>query len=223
MRRRALYIMMAVTTGCGSSNVEAAPLHAIAHEELCVTKGTIAGGAIHEPTVRAFARGTTGDAAQLAFKYVGDSEGERALESGELRRQVGLKLRAADSCNVVYVMWRISPKPGLAVQVKSNPGKHRHEECGASGYIKVKPNEKLSVPALEVGTSHVLRAEIRGDDLYAWIDGQLAWHGRLPDEARAITGPAGLRTDNVRLESLELHAPRGDAHALECKKHETDD
>jgi hypothetical protein len=208
--------------GCGSSNAEASPLHAVAHEELCVTKGGIAGGTITDPTVRAFARGTAGDAAQLSFKYVGDSEGERALESGEMRRQVGIKLRAADSCNVVYVMWRISPKPGLAVQVKSNPGMHRHEECGASGYIKVKPSAKLAVPLLETGSAHVLRAEIRGDELLAWIDGQLAWQGRLPDEAHAFTGPAGLRTDNVRLEGVELHAPRGGGPALECKKHEGD-
>ena len=222
--RRALCMMMAVTA-CGSSNVEAAPapLRAIAHDELCVTRGAITGGAISEPTVRAFARGTAGDAAQLTFKYAGDSEGERALESGELRRQVGLKLRAQDSCNVVYVMWRIAPKPGLAVQVKHNPGKHRHEECGADGYIKVKPAAKHAVPALETGTSHVLRAEIRGDELYAWIDGQLAWEGRLPEEARAFAGPAGLRTDNVKLESIALHAVPGDKHALECKKHETEE
>src|SRR6266700_3617256 len=106
MTRRGLYILAAMTTGCGSSNVEASPsavavaLHAVPHEELCVTKGAIAGGAIAEPTVRAFARGTSGDAAQISFKYGGESEGARALESGELRRQVGLKLRAADSCNV---------------------------------------------------------------------------------------------------------------------------
>ncbi len=174
--------------------------------------------------MRAFARGTSGDAAQISFKYTGDSEGERALESGELRRQVGLKLRAQDSCNVVYVMWRISPKPGLAVQVKSNPGKARHEECGADGYIKVKPAQKLSVPELEVGTSHVLRAEIRsGDELVAWIDGKVAWQGHLPEAARALTGPVGLRTDNVAIEALELHAPKGEAHAQECKRHETDD
>jgi hypothetical protein len=226
MTRRALCIVAAMA-GCGSSNVEASPsavaLHAVAHEELCVTKGAISGGTIADPTVRAFARGTSGDAAQISFKYTGDSEGARALESGELRKQVGLKLRAADSCNVVYVMWRIAPKPGLAVQVKYNPGKHRHEECGANGYIKVKPASKSVVPALETGSSHVLRAEIRGDDLLAWVDGELAWRGTLPEEARGLSGPAGLRTDNVKIEALALHAPKGDTHALECKKHETDD
>ncbi len=233
MTRRALYIMLAV--GCGSSQAPSAgatpaghatggrELHAIAHDTLCVTKGSITNATIGEPTVRAFALGTSGDAVQLTFRYGGASSADRALESGELRRQVGLKLRAQNSCNVVYVMWRIAPKPGLAVQVKYNPGKARHEECGTEGYIKVKPIVASPIPELDVGSTHTIRAEIRGDELHAWIDGQLAWQGRLPDEARDIAGPAGLRTDNVRLEALELHAMRGDTTGMQCKKHEVDD
>jgi hypothetical protein len=221
--------MMAV--GCHhADNADASPHHAegstvhvVKHDTLCVTKGAISNATIADPTVRAFALGTSGDAAQLTFRYAGDSAGERPLDSGEMRRQVGLKLRAANSCNVVYVMWRIAPKPGLAVQVKYNPGKARHEECGTEGYIKVKPQTSSAIPELTVGSTHTLRAEIRGDELHAWIDGQLAWHGRLPEEARGLVGPAGLRTDNVRLEAIELSAPRGDTTGLQCKKHETDD
>ncbi len=228
MTRRALYILLAV--GCGSSQVStvsAGPtgraLHPVAHDTLCVTKGAIANSSIAEPTVRAFAMGTSGDAAQLAFRYAGDSRSARALDSGEMRKQVGLKLRAQDSCNVVYVMWRIAPKPGFAVQVKYNPGKARNEECGTEGYIKVKPSSHAAIPELSVGTSHTLRAEIHGDELRAWIDGALVWAGTLPDEARQITGPAGLRTDNVRIEDLVLHALHGDTTGMQCKKHETDD
>ena len=223
MTRRALYIMMAV--GCGSSQVSTAgpALRPVAHASLCVTKGAIANAAIGEPTVRAFALGTSGDAAQLSFKYAGRSETARALESGELREQVGLKLRAQNSCNVVYVMWRIAPKPGLAVQVKYNPGKARHEECGTEGYIKVKPVSHAAIPELAAGSSHTLRAEIRGDELHAWVDGALVWQGSLPPEARDIAGPAGLRTDNVKLEDLVLHAMHGETPGLQCKKHETDD
>lgn len=227
MTRRALYIMMAV--GCGSSQVSTATatagpaMRAVSHESLCVTKGAIANAAIGEPTVRAFALGTSGDAAQLSFKYAGTSNAARALESGEMREQVGLKLRAQNSCNVVYVMWRIAPKPGLAVQVKYNPGKARHEECGTEGYIKVKPSSHVAIPELAVGSSHTLRAEIHGDELHAWIDGALVWQGTLPVETRDIAGPAGLRTDNVRLEDLVLHAMHGDTPGMQCKKHETDD
>ncbi|HUJ57950.1 MAG TPA: hypothetical protein VLX92_05645 [Kofleriaceae bacterium] len=222
MKRRAMLVL--AMAGCTSSRVDAAPieLHPIAHDRLCVTKGAITDAAIGEPTVRAFALGSHGDAAQLTFTFAGDSDRARALASGQQRRQLGLKLRAADSCNVVYVMWRLDPHPKLEVSVKYNPGKRTHEECGASGYTKVHPEHATAVPALEVGASHTLRAEIRGDQLVAWIDGAVAWRGELPDEARHIAGPAGLRSDNVRLEAIQLAGLPGDA-GPECKRHEEDD
>jgi len=224
----AIVLAMTVVSGCGAPRADAAPepalaLHPVAPAALCVTRGAIAGRAIDEPTTRAFAAGSHGDAAQLTFTFGGDSEHARELASGQLRRQVGLKLRAADSCNVVYVMWRLDPRPKLEISVKYNPGKRTHDECGADGYTKVRSSRAASVPELEAGATHVLRAEIRGDELFAWIDGALAWHGALPDEARALAGPAGLRTDNVRLSELELAVAQGDAHAPACKRRDRED
>jgi hypothetical protein len=224
-------LLIMIATSCGSPRVEAAPgqrlpsieLAAIAHESVCVTKGSITDKMITEPTVRAFARGTGGDAAQIRFTYRGDSDSVRELASGAARRQVGLKLRAEDSCNVVYVMWRLDPKPKLEVSVKRNPGKHAHEECGADGYTKVKAQRASPVPDLEIGATHTLRAEIVGDELVAWIDGKVAWQGHLPDEARDMTGPAGLRSDNIKLDLLELAAPHSDNEGPACKRHEHDD
>jgi len=218
-------LAMTIVSGCGAPRAEAGPdssreLHPVAHDALCVTKGAITKGAITEPTVRAFATGSHGEAAQLAFTFGGDSDSVRGLASGQVRRQLGLKLRAADSCNVVYVMWRLDPKPKLEVSVKRNAGMHTHDQCGANGYQKVKPSHAAALPALDAGASHLLRAEIRGDDLYAWIDGSLAWQGRLPEEARELAGPAGLRTDNVKLDQLELAAPAGDGRGPVCKRHE---
>lgn len=190
--------------------------------ELCVTRGAIEQAAITQPTVRAFAPNASGDAAQLSFTFKGDAQTARALANGQERRQVGLKLRAQDGCNVVYVMWRLDPKPKLDVSVKINPGKRTHEECGADGYVKVRPLRRpSSPPALVSGASHTLRAEIQGDDLYAWIDGALAWHGRLPDEARALKGPAGLRTDNLELANLALSAAPHAGAAAACKRGST--
>jgi hypothetical protein len=219
---------MIIMTGCGGPAAEASPevateLRPIAHEALCVTKGTIAKGAIAEPTVRAFALGSRGDAAQLTFTYRGESESVRGLASGQVRRQIGLKLRAADGCNVVYVMWRLDPKPKLEVSVKSNPGMRTHEECGANGYQKVKPSRAAAAPALEAGGTHVLRAEIRGNDLTAWIDGLLSWQGRLPEQARELSGPAGLRTDNIRADGLELAVPPGKMQGPACKRGEQEE
>jgi len=226
------YTLLLLMAACGTTHVEAAPaggdraptieVHPIAHDQICVTKGDVASAAVRQPTVRAFARGAGGDAAALTFTFGGDADQGRALANGELRRQMGLKLRAQDSCNVVYVMWRLDPKPKLEVSVKANPGKRTHEECGAEGYTKIKPAAARPVPQLDVGATHTLRAEIVGDALYAWIDNALVWTGSLPPDARAISGPAGMRSDNVKLDNISLAAPRGGA-AQECKKTEHDD
>ena len=208
MSRRAILIAM---TAC-------APKIGLHPAELCATKGRISDRAITEPTVRAFGKDTGGDAAQLTFTFRGDSEATRELATGGARRQLGVKLRAQDSCNVIYVMWRLDPSV-LEISVKRNPGKRTHDECGANGYTKV---ATATAPALEIGARHVLRAEIAGDELVAWIDGGMVWRGRLPDEARAISGPAGLRSDNVRLDAIELAAPHADANAG-CKRDERGD
>jgi hypothetical protein len=59
------------------------------------------------------------------------------------------------------------------------------------------------------GVEHLLEAKIDGDDLTAWIDGKLVWQGELDEVARELTGPAGLRTDNVRVEAELLAVPGG--------------
>ena len=182
----------------------------VAADRLCVTKGAASVGAtVTEPTMRAVALGSSGDAASLAFVFRGDTATSRELASGESRRQLGLKLRAQDGCNLLYVMWRLDPKPSLSVSLKRNPGQRTHRECGASGYTRMKPSRGLalaSVPALTPGASHSLRAELAGDDLLAWIDDQLVWRGPLPAAARDLTGPAGLRSDNVRFDLVAFSA-----------------
>jgi hypothetical protein len=193
-------------------------------EKLCVTKGKLgarieSGIPVDVPTMRLIAPGTIGESATMKFWFRGDTTDKTALASGAERRQLGLKLRAANGCNLVYVMWRLDPKPKLEVSVKSNPGMRTHEECGAEGYIKVKPADKpLPVPPLRIGATHTLRAEIKGDTLTAWIDDAIAWSGSLPDEARALEGPAGVRSDNLAFDLVELVAPAGPDAACKTKE-----
>jgi hypothetical protein len=131
--------MIAIATGgtaCGNSHAEGiapddrldqqeAPmikLAPIGRDALCVTKGAArVGERVTRPTMRAFAHETSGDAAALTFVYRGETEHARALASGQERRQLGLKLRAANGCNLVYVMWRQGPKPKLDISLKYNP------------------------------------------------------------------------------------------------------
>jgi hypothetical protein len=185
---------------------------------LCVTKGELASAHVEVPTFRAVALDRAGDGAAAKFVVHGTTAKERALASGQERRQLGLKLRAENGCNLVYVMWRLDPKPKIEVSVKLNPGKRTAKECGADGYTKVRPTTALrELPVLDDGTEHELRAEITGDSLVAWVDGRPAWTGRLPGAARSLAGPAGVRSDNLDFELRGLAVDAGPRSAVTAK------
>lgn len=178
-------------------------VHEITDASLCVTKGKLGRSRVVAPTFRAVAPAEGGDAVQLKLIAHPSAE-QRALASGQIRRQVGLKLRAADACNLVYVMWRLDPTPMLEVSTKINPGQRKTSECGTAGYTKVKPRTTAALPDLLDAKPHTLRAEIVGGALVAWVDDQVAWQGALPDAARELAGPSGLRSDNLEVEILGL-------------------
>jgi hypothetical protein len=162
---------------------------------------------VREPKMRAVVDASDGNSAELRFSYLGPSDGAAPLASGELRRQVGLKLRAADGCNLLYVMWRMEPKPQLVVSLKRNPGQRTHRECGARGYRNLAARASAPPPALQPKGEHRLLATLDGRILRVWADRALAWEGDVGDEALALRGPAGVRSDNVALElELLVHA-----------------
>jgi hypothetical protein len=207
--------LLAPTGGEGAEAAREAREAAVertAPERMRVTQGSLRPGAdgrlrSEEPKMRAVVAGSTGPVTELRFTYLGPTAEQKALASGELRRQVGLKLRALDGCNVVYVMWRIAPKPGVVVSLKRNPGEHTSGECGNRGYSTVRPRSKTAVPELKPGEAHVLRAELDGRALRVRVDGASVWEGELPTEALGFDGPAGLRTDNARVEVELLTSP----------------
>ena len=177
---------------------------------LCTTRGALlSGGRVSAPTFRAIALGTAGDDVGLQFAYEGRSPEVRALAGGQVRRQIGLKLRAMNGCNLVYAMWRLDPRPQIEVSTKINPGARAHSECGARGYTKISPSHTERLPPLVDGSSHWMYVQIYADELYTWVDGQLVWRGRLPQEVRRVAGPAGIRSDNVAYRVLSMWATRG--------------
>ena len=174
-------------------------------EELCVTNGHIrklpdGRFSIATPSSRATVRYHTVGATELTFRYLGPTSLSKPLASGALRRQIGLKLRAQDTCNLVYVIWRLAPEQGLAVSVKRNPGLSTHDRCGAHGYNAFTSPGKTRLPPVIVGEQHNLRAELTGSLLKVFTDGMLAWSGDLGVEVLQIEGPVGIRTDNAQLE-----------------------
>ena len=192
---------------------------------LCVTEGSLQKTtnrhlAVSVPKMRAYFSRDSLQIIAAWFTYLGPTDSESPLGSGEMRRQFGFKLHSRDACNVVYAMWRIEPKSTVVVSVKSNPGQHTSDECGNQGYREIKPIRHTAVPLLKPGDKHRLRAELKGDQLNVSIDGVAVWEGILDKRALSSDGPVGIRSDNVRLE-FELQVGRSPgnvpSYVLACR------
>jgi hypothetical protein len=191
-------------------------LQRIGRSDLCVTNGTVSalpGGrlAIDTPSSRAVVRTATKEnadqVAEIHFRYLGPTQTSKPLASGELRRQIGLKLRAEDTCNLIYAMWHIEPDATVAVSIKRNSGMHTYEQCRAGGYVNFKPERQIEPPPIRPGQTHTLRAELHGNGLTVTADDKVAWHGTFGNELPSLDGPTGFRTDNARFE-FEYYADR---------------
>lgn len=194
----------------GASGTPAATFTPVRIQDLIVTSGQaepVNGAsaerfAIRAPTFRAWVGREARSAGELDFAYLGPSERDAPLGSGELRRQIGLELRAQDSCNVLYVMWRIEPVPTLMVSLKSNPGQSQHSQCRDRGYTNLAPERAGALPVLRPGERHVLSATLLPGatspdlELDVQVDGVSRWRATLPPAAAALSGPVGLRSDN---------------------------
>lgn len=206
----------AVLAGCGATLTDAGS-RAVEPSRLVVECGALEPSVgdravlhVRTPCMRAVLRAGAARSVQLALTYRGPTERAEPLGSGELRRQIGLKLRARDTCNVVYAMWHVEPRGGLHVSVKSNPGKSRHAECRDGGYLNVRPRFVREVPPLVPGARRTLAATLEGRVLTVRVDGIRSWEGELPDEALRFDGPAGFRSDNGVFD-VELSTSPGDA------------
>lgn len=201
----------------------------VERSQLCVTKGKIEGASgghleVTVPEMRAVLTELTPQHVEAHFTYLGPSEGEKRLGSGELRRQFGLKLRAANGCNLVYAMWRIEPKSELVISVKSNPGMSTNAECGTHGYTNIKAEHAEPVPHLQKGGRHTLRAQMHGSKLNVWIDQKKVWEGDVGQSALAFDGPVGVRTDNGRFKfELFTDKPLSSSTLLPCHASDEDE
>jgi len=209
-KRASLILTLVIHMPCAfAQNESESALQRMDRSDLCVTNGTVSvrsGGrlAIDAPSSRAVLRAgtkhTVDQVAEIRFRYLGPTQSSKPLASGELRRQIGLKLRAEDTCNLIYAMWHIKPDTAIAVSVKRNAGMHTHEQCGAGGYVNVKAQRRIDLPPIRPGGAHTLRAELHGTNLTVTADAKVAWQGSLGSEALALAGPTGFRTDNARFE-----------------------
>ncbi|HEY6944731.1 MAG TPA: hypothetical protein VI431_06300 [Candidatus Acidoferrum sp.] len=150
--------------------------------------------------MRATLKFTTEQSATAKFTYLGPTKEVAHLGSGEVRSQFGIKLRAQNDCNVVYIMWHFAPDQKIAVSIKRNPDKHTHSECLDHGYINnIKPRISDAPAPVEPNQPHILTAAMSGSDLSVTADNKLVWWGDLGPVALTFSGPVGLRSDNARV------------------------
>jgi hypothetical protein len=164
---------------------------------------------IDGPQVRAEMKNRSdGNSAHLRFRYRGPSRGSKRLASGELRRQFGLKLRAKDSCNVLYAMWQFYPREQIVLSMKRNRGKSTSKQCGAQGYTSLATARASALQsARNTATAHRLTAVIvkEGKTTYAdvYADSKRVIHkqatGAFGVFLAQVEGPAGFRSDNASL------------------------
>jgi len=135
----------------------------------------------------------------INFTYLGPTKDVSHLGNGEVRHQFGIKLKAQDTCNLVYVMWNFDTQK-IAVSVKLNPGQRTHAECLDRGYINnIKPQVSAPPPALQVDQPHALSAELKEQELTVKADGVLVWQGTLVPVVLHFKGPVGIRSDNAHV------------------------
>ena len=171
---------------------------------VCVTNGVVEKRQgrpfeINSPSSRAVVRGVNDSRGALRFEYLGSTAKDAPLASGVIRRQLGIKLRAEDSCNVIYVMWGIEPEQGLIVTMKLNAGKSSHAECGVKGYKRLEPTMQKAIAPIKIGEPRTLSAELDGSVLKVNVDGERVWEGETLAHAAKMYGYTGIRTDNVRI------------------------
>lgn len=150
--------------------------------------------------MRATLRSKSRQDVTVNFTYLGPTKEVSRLGNGEVRSQFGIKLRAQDTCNIVYIMWHFAPAQGIAVSVKRNPGQVTHEDCLDRGYLNgIKPRVSASPPPVHPDQPHTLSASMNGSNLTVIADGKLVWAGDLGRVALEFDGPVGLRSDNAHV------------------------
>lgn len=173
--------------------------------ELLMTAGRVletdAGLRVEEPEVRAVLTPATAraGAAMLRYTYRGPVAGPVPSDSGPPLFQIGLKLLAANGCNVLYVMRTVGAKPALVVKAKRNPGQDRSDDCGAEGYTTVarRPLPELAVGGTETFAARLEPAAGGASVLTVSVDGSTSLAVRVEAALLAgLDGPPGFRTDN---------------------------
>jgi hypothetical protein len=136
----------------------------------------------------------------LCFKEVEDVKEKIAFLSGELRKQIGIKLYARNSCNVLYIMWRMGDSPSLVISYKYNPQDQEHRECGNHGYTTL---QHLPIPLSALKNKERSKYDysqitvfMKQQTLHVYLNGLFFTQVNIPSFVILPQSPEGVRIDN---------------------------
>lgn len=158
-----------------------------------ISKNSVNSVNIASPTSRIDFPSSDGESIDITTVYWGSTEETSALASGIVVHQYGVKLRSANTCNVVYIMHNFSNAPTVSISVKQNDGMSTHKECGAGGYKQI---ATISVPKTIVGQQIRMKAYFLEDTLHYMENNTLLWSGKVSFNKKCISG---FRSDNVKV------------------------
>jgi hypothetical protein len=192
-----------IACACAAGPLPAQPSETAAMPPTCLSSGNaqrMAGALrIDAPITRAVWLGTDGARGGIEIELLGTAEAQAAAASGRVLQQVGLRLRVQDPCNAIYVTWPLGPDARLRVLAKLNAGRSTFAACGARGYRSLVPAMTAEFAPLRIGEPRRLEAAIADRQLTVAVDGTTVWRGAIGSDAARLTGPVGLRSDNLRL------------------------
>ncbi len=216
------------TRGMGIITCTALPsgeYHEIDRAALLVTTGEVNQKdgylEIEHPKVRGTEKTDPHYSARLQFRFNGKTSEEEPLKSGQIPEQFGFKLRAKNSCNVLYVMWRFreSTQNGpeqVVVSHKRNPGLSHNwswwifNGCSTRGYTVYRKAEQseedYGFPTALDRKIHLLEADLfyvegLGYPIVVHADDLMVASTVIPtDSLMGLNGPVGIRSDNAVLD-----------------------
>jgi hypothetical protein len=158
---------------------------------------------IDHNSVRAVQMGRWARNGKIRFESRGQTAELKPFKSGIVKEQIGLKLRAMDGCNLVYVMWTLHPKEEITVRTKENPNKTESEDCESDGYTLLDTYRVPQKKSARNRRTSRLQADFvsKGNrhHVLVYVDNVRVLQVRIPHSfVSTVNGPVGLRSDNGR-------------------------
>lgn len=159
---------------------------------------------LNKPIVRCCSKKGESERVFLEVKYNGKTRKKKPLKSGIIERQVCLKLKSPNTCNVLYICWNGVDigEEFINIQTKRNASILKRKcrglgKCDGEGYDQPIATIQLQNKTLLDQKFHTLSAQIVKSEkrLIVCVDNAIVYRG-LFDLPIELNGTSGIRSQN---------------------------